>query len=128
MDAITRARRWRALPAAFKFQLVCLAPFAVTRAAATMRSLFVTVAYADSICDFEAHLAGGAGDDAEGGFVVVRVEVFALRVHDVHDLFARDFPTLVLLGSFEPAAMFAAFFNRTAAGGLLVMNVNDLSL
>src|SRR5436189_5659407 len=38
------------------------------------------------------------------------------------------FPTLVLLGSFEPAAMLAAFFRRTAAGGLLVMNVNDLSL
>src|SRR5205814_3826102 len=37
-------------------------------------------------------------------------------------------PTLVLLGSFEPAAMLAAFFRRTAAGGLLVMNVNDLSL
>jgi hypothetical protein len=38
------------------------------------------------------------------------------------------FPTLVLLGSFEPAAMLAAFFNNTAAGGLLVMKVNDLSL
>src|SRR4249919_3817439 len=37
-------------------------------------------------------------------------------------------PTLVLFGSFEPAAMFAAFFKRIAAGGLLVMNVNDLSL
>src|SRR5213078_1563389 len=38
------------------------------------------------------------------------------------------FPTLVLLGSLEPAAMFAAFFRRIAAGGLLVMKVNDLSL
>src|SRR5204862_8214055 len=37
-------------------------------------------------------------------------------------------PTLVLFGSLEPAAMVAAFFNKTAAGGLLVMNVNDLSL
>src|ERR1700730_1001050 len=37
-------------------------------------------------------------------------------------------PTLVLLGSFEPAAMLAAFFNSIAAGGLLVMKVNDLSL
>jgi hypothetical protein len=25
------------------------------------------------IDDFEAHLAGGAGDDAEGGFIVARV-------------------------------------------------------
>src|SRR5512132_2237102 len=37
-------------------------------------------------------------------------------------------PTFVLFGSLEPAAMLAAFFNKTAAGGLLVMNVNDLSL
>src|SRR5947199_6293736 len=37
-------------------------------------------------------------------------------------------PTLVLFGSLDPAAMFAAFFKRTAAGGLFVMKVNDLSL
>src|SRR5437773_6770512 len=37
-------------------------------------------------------------------------------------------PTFSLFGSLEPAAMLAAFFNRTAAGGLLVMKVNDLSL
>src|SRR5213083_243989 len=37
-------------------------------------------------------------------------------------------PTFSLFGSFDPAAMFAAFFNRTAAGGLLVMKLNDLSL
>src|SRR5438067_11434006 len=37
-------------------------------------------------------------------------------------------PTLVLFGSLDPAAILAAFFNKTAAGGLLVMNVNDLSL
>src|SRR5438094_3944497 len=37
-------------------------------------------------------------------------------------------PTLVLFGSLEPAAILAAFFKRTAAGGLLVINVKDLSL
>src|SRR5205085_2211834 len=37
-------------------------------------------------------------------------------------------PTFVLFGSLEPAAIFAAFFKRIAAGGLLVMKVNDLSL
>src|SRR5436309_16119788 len=37
-------------------------------------------------------------------------------------------PTFVLFGSLEPAAMLAAFFNKIAAGGLLVMKVNDLSL
>jgi hypothetical protein len=42
------------------------------------------------IDNLEAHLTGGAGDDAEGGFVIARVEVFGLRFHDVHDLFASD--------------------------------------
>ncbi len=37
-------------------------------------------------------------------------------------------PTFVLFGSFEPAAMLAAFLRRIAAGGLLVMKVKDLSL
>src|SRR5206468_12870815 len=51
--------------------------------------------------------------------LVLTMSITCLRV---------TFPTLVLLGSVEPAAMFAAFLSRTAAGGLLVMNVNDLSL
>ncbi len=37
-------------------------------------------------------------------------------------------PTFVLFGSFEPAAMLAAFFRRIAAGGLFVMKVKLLSL
>src|SRR5467141_1483942 len=37
-------------------------------------------------------------------------------------------PTFSLFGSFDPAAMLAAFFNKIAAGGLLVIKVNDLSL
>src|SRR5256885_12184657 len=36
-------------------------------------------------------------------------------------------PTLVLLGSLEPAAMLAAFFNKIAAGGLFVVDVYGLS-
>ena len=40
--------------------------------------------------DFETHLSRRAGDDAEGGFVVTRIEIFGLRFDDVHDLFARD--------------------------------------
>src|SRR5258707_3507390 len=38
------------------------------------------------------------------------------------------FPTLVLLGSLEPAAMLAAFFKRIAAGGLFLIDVNDFFL
>src|SRR5215212_9575139 len=50
---------------------------------------------------------------------VLTISITCLRV---------TLPTLFLLGSFDPAAMLAAFFNRIAAGGLLVMKVNDLSL
>src|SRR5205823_8003537 len=50
---------------------------------------------------------------------VLTISITCLRV---------TLPTLVLLGSFEPAAILGAFFNNTAAGGLLVMKVNDLSL
>src|SRR3977135_1356613 len=42
--------------------------------------------------------------------------------------FRVHLPTFVLCGSFEPAAIFAAFFKRIAAGGLFVMKVKDLSL
>jgi hypothetical protein len=52
------------------------------------------------IDDFEAHLAGRAGDDAEAGVVVACVEIFALGVHDVHDLFARDLADLRLVRFF----------------------------
>jgi hypothetical protein len=54
----------------------------------------------DLIDDFEAHLTGGAGDDAEGGFVVACVQVFALHVDDVHDLSARDFANFGLVRLF----------------------------
>src|SRR5437764_14860631 len=51
--------------------------------------------------------------------LVLTISITCLRV---------TFPTLVLLGSLEPAAMLAAFFKRIAAGGLFVMKVKDLSL
>jgi hypothetical protein len=53
------------------------------------------------IDDFEAHLARGAFDNAEGGFIAARVQVFALRVHDVHDLFARYFADLFFVRLFR---------------------------
>src|SRR5437773_3940765 len=66
----------------------------------------------ESICDFEAHLAGGAGDDAEGGFVVVRVEVFAFGVHDIHDLFARDLAHLCFVWLFCTGGDVGRFFQE----------------
>src|ERR1700693_3294210 len=54
----------------------------------------------DLIDDFEAHLAGGAGDDAEGGFVVARVQIFGFRFHDVHDLLARHFADFLFVRLF----------------------------
>ena len=62
------------------------------------------------IGDLEPHLAGGAGDDAEGGFVVARVEVFALGVDDVHDLFARDLADLGFVCLFRPGGDVGRFF------------------
>jgi hypothetical protein len=47
------------------------------------------------IDDLEAHLAGGAGDDAEAGFVTARVQVFGFRFHDVYDLSNR-FPNVFI--------------------------------
>ena len=41
---------------------------------------------------------------------------------------AENFADFGFVRSFEPAAMLAAFFNKAAAGGLLVTNVNDSSL
>jgi hypothetical protein len=62
------------------------------------------------IDNFEAHLAGGAGDNAKGGFVIARVEVFALGVHDVHDLFTRHFADLRFVGFFRTGSDIGRFF------------------
>ena len=53
------------------------------------------------IDDFHAHLAGRAGDDSESGDVVACVLILALRVHDVHDLFARDLSNFSLVRFFR---------------------------
>src|SRR4030095_8797194 len=51
---------------------------------------FIASKLAILINHLKPHLPGSAGDDAEASFCVARVQVFALGVHDVHDLFARD--------------------------------------
>ena len=53
-----------------------------------------------SVTNLEAHLAGGAGDDAESGFVVARIQVFRLRLYDVHHLLACYFTNLNLVRFF----------------------------
>ena len=53
-----------------------------------------------SVNNLEAHLAGGAGDDAESGFVVACIQVFRLRLHDVHHLLACYFANLGLVRFF----------------------------
>ena len=59
-----------------------------------IRSAWAT---AKSVDDLETHLAGGAGDDAKGGFIVSRIQIFRLCFDDIHDLFARHFPDLRLV-------------------------------
>jgi len=53
-----------------------------------------------SVDNLEAHLAGGAGDDAESGFVVACIQVFRLRLYDVHHLLACYFTNLNLVRFF----------------------------
>src|SRR3954471_3424140 len=53
------------------------------------------------IDDLEAHLAGGTRDNAETRFIAARVQVFGLRFHDIHDLFARHFADLRLVRLFR---------------------------
>ena len=53
-----------------------------------------------SVDNLEAHLAGGAGDDAKSGFVVACIQVFRLRLHDVHHLLACYFANLGLVRFF----------------------------
>ena len=50
--------------------------------------------------NLEAHLAGGAGDDAKSGFVAARVQVFRLRLHDIHHLLACYFTNFDLVRFF----------------------------
>ena len=54
----------------------------------------------ESVDNLEPHLAGGAGDDAESGFVVARIQVFRLRLYDVHHLLACYFTNLNLVRFF----------------------------
>jgi len=54
----------------------------------------------ESVDNLEAHLAGGAGDDAESGFVVACIQVFRLRLHDVHHLLACYFTNFDLVRFF----------------------------
>ncbi len=67
---------------------------------ATLAKSFVERPNSILIDDLEAHLAGGAGDDAEGGFVIARIQVFGFRFHDIHDLFARDFSNFLFVRLF----------------------------
>src|SRR5689334_6299673 len=66
-----------------------------TRGGFRFRSAWCAV---ESVDDFETHLAGSAGDDAESSFIVSRIQVLRLRLNDIHDLLARYFANLRLVG------------------------------
>ena len=69
--------------------------------------------------DLEAHLAGGAGDDAETGFITARVQVFGFRFHDVHDLFARDRADFDLVRLFGTGGNVGGFLQENRGGWTL---------
>ena len=76
-------------------------------------------AISDLVDDIEAHLTGSAGDDAEGGFVTPRVEVFPLRFHDIHYLFARDLADFGFVRFFRASGDVCRFFQQHRCGGRL---------
>jgi hypothetical protein len=101
----------------------------VTFAACVAAALHVKVKKAIKlIADFEAHLTGGAGDDRESGFIVARTQVFALGVHNVHDLLARDFADFRFVRLFGAGSDAGGFLQQDRRGRTLGDEVNDLSL
>ena len=80
-----------------------------------------------SIHDIDPHGSGGPRDGPVRGLVTLAVHVLGLLGDDLHDLLAGDLAHFLFVGFLRPARNPAAFFNRTAAGGDLVMKVNDLS-
>src|SRR5450432_1015091 len=50
-----------------------------------------------SVYDLDAHVAGGAGDDADARLVAVGVQVLLLQVVDLEKLLLRDLADLVLV-------------------------------
>ena len=78
--------------------------------------------------DLDAHAAGGALDLAGRGLDVVGVEVGHLDLGDLADLVAGDPADGLALRSWpRPCRCPAALRRRSAAGGVLRMNVNERS-
>jgi len=61
-------------------------------------------------------LTGGTGDDLEPGFIGARVQVFAFRGHDVHDLFARDLADFSLVWLFGAGCDVCRFLQKDRGG------------
>ena len=74
-----------------------------------------------------SHRAGRAGDDEHRLVHVPRVEIRHLGLGDLPSWALESRPTFVRFGSAEPFSRFSASLMRTAAGGVLVMNVNERS-
>ena len=77
-----------------------------------------------SALDRDAHGTGGAFDDLGRSFEVVGVEVGLLGGGDLTHLGGGDLADLVGVRTSRALLMPAAFLISSAAGGVLVMNVN----
>ena len=77
--------------------------------------------------DVDAHRPRGAGDDLLGGIEVVGVEVGHLLLGDLAHLRAGERADLLLVRDAEPLSRPAALRISLAAGGVLVMKVNERS-
>ena len=104
-----------------------LSPVLVGAALALPRVIGLRIARRGSInltFDADAHGAGGALDDLHGGVDVVGVEVGELGLRDLAHLVAGELADLVPLRHARALRRPAAFLISSAAGGVLVMNVN----
>ena len=69
--------------------------------------------------DFEAYLAGGAGEDARGGLGILGVEVGHLDVHHFHELCLGDLADLFLVRLTGSGRETCDLLEQVACGGLL---------
>lgn len=82
----------------------------------------------DSIDDFNAHAARGSRDHAHGTLDAGGVQIGHLGFGDFANLLPRNLRNLVFVGHAGTRSRWPqAFLIRTAAGGVLVIKVNERS-
>jgi hypothetical protein len=124
LGAVDRVRS-TSLDASRYFLPCAMSAFLSDGLAASPLSRGVRSALAD---DFDTHAPRRPLDDLGGRLEVVRVQVGHLDLGDLADLSFDTRPTVSRFASPEPFSTPAALRRRSAAGGVLRMNVNEAIL